>query len=290
MDKLLIHAVTRAQIESFINRPVGTVLLVGPQGSGKSTLSYALVADLLQIEVDKLASHPYFLHIEKPEGKSEIPIDDIRELIRKLKLRVPAAPDKRVNRVVLIENAHYLSGEAQNALLKLLEEPPEASVFLLSAISEDSILPTVVSRAQRITILTPTIEDSLSFFSGHPKPQVEAGWRLSRGAAGLLASLLDESSHPLKNAVESAKRFLAQDSYQRLLTLKQIGSRENFGLFLDGLSRVLAALQAESIKKGARNQSRLLAARQLVDKSIAYHENNVNNRLISLMLATELTL
>lgn len=290
MDKLLLHPTTRHQLETLLRQPKGSILLVGQAGSGKTTLAKALIADLLGIDSSKLTEHPYFIHLQKPENKAEIPIDDVRQLIKTLQLKVPDQQAREVNRAVLIEDAHYLSGEAQNALLKLLEEPPAATVFILSVVSEDKILPTVVSRTQRIAILTPTLEDSKRFYPEATEQQVEANWRLSHGAPGLLAALLSQDGHPLKSAVESAKQFLAQDQYQRLITLRQFGNKESLGTFLDGLSRVLAALQAQSIKKGARNQSKLLEARKLIDKLITYHEANVSNRLICLMLANELTL
>jgi DNA polymerase-3 subunit delta' len=290
MDKLLLHPATKARLEGFISRPVGAVLLVGPAGSGKAALARALIAELLGTGRQELSGHPYFLHIRKPETKTEIPIDDIRRLVSSLKLRVPGRRSKEVDRAVFIEDAHFLSGEAQNALLKLLEEPPAATVFILSAISEDKILPTVASRTQRITVLTPSLNDSLAFYPDIPSRRLEADWRLSGGAPGLLASLLSEESHSLKSAVETAKRFLAQDQYHRLIILKQLSSKENFGMFLDGLGRILSALQTESIKKGSRNQSKLLEARRLLEKLTLYHESNVSLRLISLMLASELTL
>lgn len=290
MDKILLHPLTRRQLTAFIKQPAGTVLLTGPAGSGKLTVANALISQLLSVDTSGLRSHPHFIRLSRPDGKTEIPIDDVRDLIKKLKLKVPDAQNRQVNRAVLIEDAHYLSGEAQNALLKLLEEPPAATVILLSAVSEDRILPTVVSRSQRIMILMPSLDDSLGYYQAYPKQQVETNWRLSRGAAGLLAALLSDEAHPLKTAVESAKKFLAQDQYQRLLSMKQFGNKESLGLFLDSLSRVLAALQAESIKKGQSNQTKLLNARRLVDKLVAYHENNVSSRLIGLVLASELTL
>jgi DNA polymerase-3 subunit delta' len=290
MDSLLIHPTTKLQLDGFLAHPVGTILLIGETGSGKTTLAMSAVARLLLTDSRRLSEHPYFLHIKRAENKSEIPIDDIRDLIRTLKLKVPDQQYREVNRAVFIEDAHHLSGEAQNALLKLLEEPPAATSFVLSVVSEDKILPTVASRAQKVTVLAPTLEDSLEFYSDIPTGRLESSWRLSRGAPGLLAALLSDEGHPLKAAVESAKRFLAQDQYHRLVTLKQFSSKESLGLFLDGLSRVLGALQAESIKKGSRSQARLLEARKLVDQLSTYHENNVSSRLIGLMLVNQLAL
>jgi len=290
MDKLLLHPVTESQLAGFLRQPTGTLLLVGSAGSGKAAIAYELISGLLGIKAKSLSDYPYFFHIRKPDDKNEIPIDDIRELIHKLRLKVPTESSNAISRSVFIEDAHNLSGEAQSALLKILEEPPAATVFVLGVTTEDSILPTVVSRSQRISILPPTIEQSLEFHRDYPKRQVESSWRLSRGSAGLQAALLLDSEHPLKNAVDDAKRFLSQTAYQRLLMLKRINDKAEFGLFLDALGRVLAALQTESIRKGGLSQQRLLTARRVLDKAITYHDSNVNNRLIRLMLATGLTL
>jgi len=290
MDNLLLHPSTESQLEGFIRQPAGTLLLVGPAGSGKTAIARELISELLGIKSSRLSEYPYFLNIQTPANKSEISIDEIRELIRKLKLKVPADSARPINRAVFIGDAHSLSGEGQNALLKLLEEPPAATVFVLSVTTEDSILPTVVSRSQRVSILAPTLNQSLEFYSGYPQRQVESNWRLSKGAAGLQSALLSDSEHPLKYAVEAAKRFLSQNQYQRLLILKGLDSREEFGLFLDALGRVTSALQAESIKRGSHNQKKLLAARKVLDKALACHETNVNRRLINLMLAVDITL
>lgn len=290
MDNLLLHPSTRIQLENFAGRPAGSMLLVGPPGSGKTTLALSLIAELLETDRETISNYPYFLHVRKPESKSEIPIDDIRRLISGLRLTVPDQRSKKVNRAVFIEDAHFLSGEAQNALLKLLEEPPLATVFILSVISEDKVLPTVASRAQKVSVLMPSYNDSRKFYPGISPQRLETNWRLSGGAPGLLAALLSEDSHPLKAAVEKAKQFLAQDQYHRLIFLKQFSNKESFGMFLEGLSRVLAALQTESIRKGVRNQAKLLEARKLLETLTDYHDSNVSIRLVGLMLASELTL
>lgn len=92
----------------------------------------------------KLASltHPDFIQIE-PEN------DTIRiEQIRHIQEQVVFAPLEGKRRVVLIHDAEALGINAANALLKILEEPPEHNLFLLSASSTGTILPTILSRCQ----------------------------------------------------------------------------------------------------------------------------------------------
>jgi DNA polymerase III subunit delta' len=94
----------------------------------------------------KIASgnHPDVIHI-KPTGSS-IRIAQIRELYHTLMMR----PYEARVRVVVISDAQMMNPEAGNALLKMLEEPPDRTVLILTADQASDLLPTIVSRCQRI--------------------------------------------------------------------------------------------------------------------------------------------
>jgi DNA polymerase-3 subunit delta' len=98
------------------------------------------------ISCNKILSenHPDIIFIE-PSGAS-IKIDQIRELCRTLTMK----PFEARRRIVIISNAQAMSTEAGNALLKNLEEPPENTVFILTALQVSDLLPTIVSRCQHI--------------------------------------------------------------------------------------------------------------------------------------------
>ncbi len=89
-------------------------------------------------------NHPDIIFIE-PSGAS-IKIDQIRELCQTLTMK----PFEARRRIVIISNAQAMSTEAGNALLKNLEEPPENTVFILTALQVSDLLPTIVSRCQHI--------------------------------------------------------------------------------------------------------------------------------------------
>jgi len=88
--------------------------------------------------------HPDIILIE-PTGES-IKIEQIRELERSIAFK----PYEARWRVILIDGAEQLTREAANALLKTLEEPPPRTTIILSAITTETLPPTVVSRCQRI--------------------------------------------------------------------------------------------------------------------------------------------
>ncbi len=130
IDQLVLHPSNRQQLKSFLARPSHALLISAPAGSGKLWLARHLAAELLGLhDLVALDNHAYFIHLQPAEAKQEIAIDDVRAVTHQLRLKtIGSAP---IRRVVLIANAQLMSLEAQTALLKMLEEPPADTVFLL---------------------------------------------------------------------------------------------------------------------------------------------------------------
>jgi DNA polymerase-3 subunit delta' len=126
------------------------------------------------------------------DSRKEIGIDDIRELQRLANL--PPYEGKR--KVFIIDDAEYLSIEAANSLLKILEEPPPKVVWLLLAAEERRLLPTLVSRCQRLELKPMSlsqVQDFLISSHGAPLGKAQLLARLSHGCLGwALAALKNE--------------------------------------------------------------------------------------------------
>ncbi len=134
-------------------------LISGPAGSGKHTLARALCAAL---ECDSPSppclhcpacrkvlalAHPDVITVDEPERRS-IPVDRIRAASADAAIR----PNEGKKKIYLIPRAGDLLAPAQNALLKIIEEPPPYGVFLLLAENPDQLLPTVRSRCVELAL------------------------------------------------------------------------------------------------------------------------------------------
>lgn len=81
-------------------------------------------------------------------GKDKVSVDDVRKVRESAYL----SPNEAARRVIVLESVENFNASSQNALLKILEEPPEGVVFLLTASAKSAVLPTVLSR---VCVLTP---------------------------------------------------------------------------------------------------------------------------------------
>jgi len=116
-------------------------LFSGQSNLGKKTIAFELAFLLLG---DGNRQHPDLILVEPLE--KEIQIAQVRDLNWKLYLKPYSAPFK----VAIIDQAHLMNSEAQNCLLKTLEEPRGKTILILIAESSELLLPTIVSRCESI--------------------------------------------------------------------------------------------------------------------------------------------
>jgi MoxR-like ATPase len=122
------------------------MLFSGPNGVGKRTIAYTLAAEVLGM-ANPTAQHPDLHLLSRDEDRSEITVDNIRELLKGLSLR----PYYGGARFVIIDNAEEMNIAAANTLLTTLESPGNQVFFVLITSNVHRILPTIISRTQNFS-------------------------------------------------------------------------------------------------------------------------------------------
>jgi DNA polymerase III subunit delta' len=210
MDRAFTRGQPRALAEvqqMVLGQAPHAVLLVGPASIGKTTLALDLAAGLFCNDPDPAArpcrncrgcrqlasgNHPD-LHRLAPAGPGgQIRIGDQRNpepgTVRHLIGELALLPVEGGARVAIVEAAHRLNDDSQNALLKMLEEPPAGVTIVLCADDEECLLPTVRSRCARIRLAPAAgrdIENWLAELGAADPPQAARLARLAGGAPGL---------------------------------------------------------------------------------------------------------
>ena len=286
--KPVLSSSTEANLKLYLKSPSHGLLITGPEGAGKSFISSFIASKLLNKDYEKLNSSPEFIVIEPIDGR-QISIGQIRELKHSAKL--VATGNEQIKRVVIIDKADTMTLEAQNALLKTLEEPSKSTLIILTANDNSGLLDTIKSRLQTIDINPVSIKTAQAYFESSNKTELEKAWRLSGGYAGLMSQLLNEDSHHgLLKGVDDAKELIKMSTYQRILTINAYASEKaKLEDMLSGLDRVLGASQSNAIDKNDKRQNlRILKARRALNEAIRNQKYNVNTKLNLLELFTAL--
>jgi DNA polymerase III subunit delta' len=207
------------------------LLLTGPEGIGKGAFARALAARLLcESPADNRAcgtcpscrwlgggNHPDFRHVvpaadlEAPEAddadKKKASRQILIDQIRALESFVFVGGHRNGARAVIIEPAEAMNSAAENALLKILEEPPANVYFLLIASRFRQLLPTIRSRCRLLKFGRPALADAQQWMSDHGAAKA-ADLLPLMGGAPLLA--LRESEQGRNKIMSSLASSLAE--------------------------------------------------------------------------------
>ncbi len=237
MADLLLHPTTKHQLTTLLQSPPHAVLISGGAGVGKEAVADLLARQILSATA--IANNPSVLHI-KPEEQS-IGIESVRAIGNFLKRKTTGV--NNIRRIVLITEAHRMSTEAQNALLKTLEEPPADTMIVLTADDPTALKPTVRSRSQHVLVLPVSLDQAEVFFKsgGHSQAAIQTAYYMSEGRAGLLAAMLEGSEeHELVAAIDQSKNLLQMTTYERLLQVETLSKQKlELVVLLQGLERVV---------------------------------------------------
>ncbi|MBQ1372396.1 MAG: DNA polymerase III subunit [Oscillospiraceae bacterium] len=198
-------------------------LIAGPAGSGKHTLARFLCAAMecssegrrpcgscLQCRKVLDGLHPDVITVDDPEKK----ILSV-ERIRKAREDAFIKPNEGARKIYLIPRAMDMNPAAQNALLKVIEEPPSYAAFLLLTDAPERLLPTIRSRAVTLRLSPLSEAEGLTELSrrcpGKSAQELRDVWSRSGGFLGQAEALLSEAEALPPETQRFADCFARQD-------------------------------------------------------------------------------
>lgn len=237
------------------NRLVHSIILEGEEGIGKHTAAAIISAVALcesenapcgecrRCRLARELKHTD-IHVFSPKGNN-FPIKTVRENIRVDAFIKPLEADRKI---FILENTELMAPDAQNAMLKILEEPPQSVIFILLVTHAAKLLPTIRSRCLTISLREPPIDEAVEFLSEQTqfhKEEIENALKETDGNIGKAKKLLeDEDSNSTKLL---AKMIFDSFFINRLHLLECF--HQNLGSKRDLAIKVLSELETIIIKK-----------------------------------------
>ncbi len=227
-----------------------SILLTGPKGIGKMTAARVLTMALMcESTGEKPCGQCAACRKVEQNNHSDVTCIDLGDAeikvdtARRIRSECAVYPGDSDRRIFLIRHAQNMNAAAQNALLKLLEEPPEYAIFLLMTENESAILPTILSRCTQYA-LAPLDRGSVLHLLRQRYPEKDAAVLQSAaaGCQGIAGDAIAALSEEAEEITQLAGEFLrALDSKNELRLLE--AAEHCSGLSRQQFSHVLTALR-----------------------------------------------
>ncbi len=266
------------------------LLFAGPRNIGKRTvaLDFLKAVNCLQegggcsscrscYEITE-GIHPDIIQIT-PE-KKEIQLHQIEEVIERVSFKGLKARFKGV----IIDNAHLMNLQAQNSLLKVLEEPPAKTLIILVSEYPRMLLPTITSRTFHLGFsfvpekeIAKKIQDeeAVSISSGRPGEAVRYSHSL-------------EERKKMKEKKEEAMQIMKGDVAQRFSLTKKIAKEERVEEFLCFLLKTAAEEMKKKLNQGKETKDYREAIKEIERAVFLSSKTNINQQLVLEKIAIKL--
>lgn len=269
----IVKTLTNAILKKMVSH---AYLFHGPRGSGKTTIARLLskavnCEDRKENEYEpcneclscREINEGRSLDLIEIDAASNRGIDEIRELREGIKF----VPVRSKYKIFIIDEAHQLTKEAANALLKILEEPPSHVIFILATTEIHKMISTILSRCQRFDfkkLTTPEIIKKLEFILRNEKIDIEKeALELiainSEGSIRDAESILDQ----VISFLGASKKIKAQDIKKILGIIETKVISELVELILEKKARESIEYLNEVLEKG-------YDVKEILDKIIEY--------------------
>lgn len=293
LKRNLRSSISRGHISHFY-------LISGPLGSGKHTLAKLLAAAILCKGDDRPcgscsacrkvfgSGHADFITVDDPEKKT-VPV----ELIRNARSDIYIQPNEADRKIYLFPRAHDMGVPGQNALLKVLEEPPAYGVFILLTDNPQKLLPTIRSRCTELALtaldeqtIRPVLQKQ---FPDASAEALSSAISRSGGYLGPAQSILQEGAALPEHTQSFLTAYANRDSYALTMLLVSMEKwkrdalldtlhqwtvlLENALVYRSGVS--VSTPMAKELTAG-RSGSELMQAITHLQKSIEYAQSNVS--------------
>ncbi len=250
-------------------------LISGPRGIGKATLAYRMARTLLKhgaamsvppdlavatddpvFHLVKALSHPDLLLLRRPVDKtgriqSVLPVDVARKAADFFAL----SAGEGGWRVCIVDSADDMNISAANALLKILEEPPKNSIFLLISHSPGRLLPTIRSRCRKLMLSPLNDSDLAHVISSHfpelNRDELQLAAKLAEGSPGRALSMVRDGGLDQFREMIGLLMAVPRLDLAGLHALGDRLSRVNAGQSYETMMQQLTSWLARMIRSGA---------------------------------------
>ena len=285
----------KSAVVSAINarRLPHAIMIEGEDGLGKHTLANFLASAAVceagglpcgschGCHLAKIGSHPDISFVSPEDGKKNISVAQIRTLRNEAFVKAHSAS----HRVFIIEQANRMNDQAQNALLKILEEPPHGVIFILITPSRTMMLETIISRCAVLSLSAPKREDSILVLKEKSNAQDEEIVKALEAVSnniGRALKILNKSADDKASAtaLEFLQAWFSGSEYDMLTLLRPL---EKNRVLAEEFFKALQLEIARKLREISRNSIRAKALDTFFDDTKYYLELLKTNINLSLL-------
>lgn len=249
----------------------------GQEMIGKKTFALELAHQINNTSESEIHPDIFTIDPSLSESGESIPIEQIRNAKNSLSLSVYSGPYK----FVIVNNAEKMTTEAQNAFLKILEEPSDSSIIILVSAYPDELLPTITSRCQEIKFPNHSVKDikKILLEEGITEDRAEFLSEFVNGRLGLGLKIVREDLYGKVKKYLSELADIKKTSLNDKLKIAQaLNGEEGNQILREKILFWMLYLRMTAIKKPSYDSAKTLS--HLIELNYVLGQPQFNRRLM----------